>query len=283
MKTYLMFLALSALLASASAAAGCCGGETEGTGTLNVTVWGEEFIEEGIPAVEFEDGWPITFHKFIVLLHGVSAAREGAEDEALTALEGCAAFDLVKKGPATLASLEAAEGAYADTTYAIKPTAAECASTAGTAEPADAAMMVDKGYSVYLEGSAMKDGSEVAFAWGFARATLYSHCHSTAVVKDGGEATVQLTIHGDHFFYNSLVNPKAALEFQVIADADIDGDGTVSMEELKGLAGDDFKALDNYDVGDLTVDNLYDYLQEQSATIGHIDGEGHCDTAAASR
>jgi len=24
------------------------------------------------------------------------------------------------------------------------------------------------------------------------------------------------------------------------------------------------------------VENLYDYLAEQVATVGHIDGEGHC-------
>jgi len=280
MKTYLVIAALNALAVSVWAA-GCGGGEDEGTGTLNVTTWGEEFIEEGIPADVFEDGWAITFHKFIVVLHDVSVAEEGVEDEALAALEGCAVFDLVKKGPATLASLEAAEGEWSHTSYAVKPAAADCASDVGTADPEDAAMMVEKGYSVYLEGAAKKDGGEIAFSWGFAGATSYSPCHSTAVVKDGGEASVQLTIHGDHFFYNSLVNPEAALEFQVIADADADNDGNITMGELENFAGDDFKALDNYDVGDLGVDNLYDYLQAQSATIGHIDGEGHCETTPA--
>jgi hypothetical protein len=281
MKKYLVITAFCGLFVSVWSA-GCGEGNDGGAGILHVTAWGEEFIEQGIPAVEFDDGWAITFHKFIVLVHDVSVAQEGSEDEVLRALEGCAAFDLVKKGPAPLASLEATTGPWAHTAYAVKP-AVQCASAVGTAESADVAMMVDEGYSVYIEGTAVKGDVEMKFAWGFARGTLYYNCHSTAQVEDGGEATVQLTIHGDHFFYNSLVNPSATLEFQVITDCDADVDGKVSADELRTLAGDGFKALDNYDVGDLAVDNLYDYLQEQSATLGHIDGEGHCETAVVPR
>jgi len=49
---------LSALLLACSSA----------SGTVEVTAYGEEFIEEGIPAAEVDDGWNITFSRFEVTL-----------------------------------------------------------------------------------------------------------------------------------------------------------------------------------------------------------------------
>src|SRR5690606_24621185 len=51
--------ARTALVAAALAA--CAPGE----GTLEVSVYGEEFIEETIPADAFVDGWTVTFDKFL--------------------------------------------------------------------------------------------------------------------------------------------------------------------------------------------------------------------------
>jgi hypothetical protein len=275
MKGKWMILLCAAAVAAVEIA-GCDNEEGPGAGTLKFAIWGEEFIEEGIPAEEFDDGWAVTFDKFVVLVHDVSTGEEAGEEGRLTALTGCAAFDLAKPGPVVLATLDAEATPYHDTAYAIAPATA-CTAAVGTAEAADVEAMTQAGYSVYVTGHASKEGVEKSFAWGFSRATDYVHCHSEAEVTDGGEATIQLTIHGDHFFYNSLTNPEAGLAFQTLADADADGDGEVTMDELEAFGGDAFKALDNYDVGDLPVENLYDYLQEQSATLGHIDGEGHCE------
>ena len=41
-------------------------------GTVEVTVYGEEFIEEGIPAAEMADGWSITSSRFEVTLAEVT-------------------------------------------------------------------------------------------------------------------------------------------------------------------------------------------------------------------
>ncbi len=35
-----------------------------------------------------------------------------------------------------------------------------------------------------------------------------------------------------------------------------------------------------YDPGNADVDDLWAWLVAQSATLGHVDGEGHCDAAA---
>ena len=64
-------------------AAGC--GEAA-PGTVEVDVYGEDFIEEGIPAEEFADGWAVTFDTFLVTIgevavtagHGAPALSEPA-------------------------------------------------------------------------------------------------------------------------------------------------------------------------------------------------------------
>ena len=42
-------------------------------GTITATVYGEEFIEEGIPAEVFGDGWSVAFDKFVVSIGGAAA------------------------------------------------------------------------------------------------------------------------------------------------------------------------------------------------------------------
>ncbi len=52
------------------------------------------------------------------------------------------------------------------------------------------------------------------FAWGFTNGTVYSDCVSEIdgkeaegfIVANGGNEKVQLTIHGDHFFYDDLAS-----------------------------------------------------------------------------
>lgn len=265
------------LLALGLALFSCQGDEESGEGTLVLEIWGEEYIEDGIPATEFEDGWSVTFSKFVVLVHDPQAGPGTDDTGRQSFLPGCTAIDLVKKGPVVLDQMEVPSGEYHDTSYSIRPAEGDCRSAANAPGDLDLQNMADKGYSVLVAGNASKTGKEVSFEWGFTRETHYTHCASTAVVKAGEEASIQLTIHGDHLFYDSLTNPGAVLRFQVLAEADSNDDGDVTMEELAAFGGDTFKALDNYDVGGQPVETLYDYLQEQSATLGHIDGEGHCE------
>src|SRR5690606_6169038 len=53
-------VALSAMLL------GC--GDDAGEGSVSVSVWGEEYIEVGIPAGEFEDGWSVKYDRFLIAL-----------------------------------------------------------------------------------------------------------------------------------------------------------------------------------------------------------------------
>ncbi len=89
---------------------------------------------------------------------------------------------------------------------------------------------------------------------------------------------MQITIHGDHLFMDSLVEMEPSLRFDAIAAADADHDGDVTLEELEAVSQTAFEALDHYDVDpDSGITDLRAYLTYLATTVGHIDGEGHCE------
>ena len=93
-------------------------------------------------------------------------------------------------------------------------------------------------------------------------------------LEDGGTATIQLTIHSDHLFYDSAVSSDPVLRFAEIALADADGDDAVTQAELAAFS---LNTLATHGVGSLDIDNMWDYIHHMTTTLGHIDGEGHCD------
>jgi hypothetical protein len=108
------------------------------------------------------------------------------------------------------------------------------------------------------------------FAWEFTTPIVYADCETTTRVPDAGTGTFQVTVHADHLFYDSLVAEQPALGFDAIAAADLDFDDVITTDELAatGLAA--------YDPGNLPIDDLWAFLSAQAATMGHVDGEGHC-------
>ncbi len=250
---------------SAGLVLAACNGK--GEGTLRVEIYGEDFIEQGIAASDFADGWSVHFDAFLVCL--------GAVEGAGTRFEGMRIFDLTRPGPVEVVSGPADSGPIAPASYGVVPADASAENVNARQEDVDA--MVQGGYSVYVVGTATRDASTIRFAWGFDSATRYENCHAAHEVPDGGEGTMQITIHGDHLFMDSLVEEEPSLRFQAIAEADADGDGQVTAEELQAVSGTAFQALDHYDVApESGIDDLWAYLAYLATTVGHIDGEGHC-------
>lgn len=263
MKTWVLMMGL---LATGGAA---CSGEDAAEGTLAIEIWGEEFIEDGIPASAFVDGWTVTFDRFLVTIDGVAAARGEAAPDLRDDTQRV--FDLTAPGPHPLLTRPAPAGAYDHTTFRIRPAGA--AAIAGNATTADVDRMRTGGYSVVVEGTATRGTESKTFRWGFASDTVYDHCESGARLEARGAASIQLTIHADHLFYDDLVAEDPDVTFDVLARADTDGDGEVTSAELAAF---DITALPNYGTGSTSIDNLWDFIVALTATMGHIDGEGHC-------
>ncbi|MDA3864053.1 MAG: hypothetical protein PF689_09340 [Deltaproteobacteria bacterium] len=237
-------------------------------GVISIETWGEEFIEVGIPAEEFDDGWSITFDKFIVNLGQIHFNGQEFTTSYLV--------DLVQEGPHFLVDETTAVGAVEQFDYSLL--IADGSSENVNLENEDVQLMEENNYSLYVSGSATLDGSTLVFNWGFSESANYVNCHVAGEIEKDQETAVQLTIHGDHLFYTSLVDSEAGLGFDAIANCDTDEDGEITREELFNFSGIDFSSLDNYDVpGGSSIDNMWDYLAVQVKTVGHIDGEGHCE------
>lgn len=245
---------------------------TPDDGTLDVWIYGEEYIEQGIPAEEFVDGWSVRFEAFLVAISHVSAGSGSSP-----ALEDADArvFELARPtlGQGVLVTSAAVAGGFYDrVSYRIAPPPS--GALAGPGVNADLmSAMVAGGESLRVAGTATKDGRTVTFSWGFVAPVTYRDCRSRAHV-DGGAARVELTIHGDHLFFDDLFSPSPRLAFDLIAASDANADGEVTPAELRAR---DISGEARYQVGSTGISDLWGFIAHQATNVGHIDGEGHCD------
>lgn len=272
-----------------------------GRGTEIVTTYGEAYIEDRIPAdptgaAGFVDGWEVKYHKFLVNFHEVTFKDD--QGNVGYRLPKPIFFDNTKKGASgdkVLAEFQLDAQAWPDVSYQIAPAVADETLGEG-ADPADHQMMVENGYSLYVDAVATKtaaDGSQrtKTFKWGFKTATQYQQCQQTedgqnrfgVILTNGGTDTTQLTTHGDHLYYDRLQSSpdpavKTLLRFDEKADADDRGDanGDVTLQELCSLQFD----VTKYNASGLQVKSVGDFVIALARTVGHFRGEGECEVVA---
>lgn len=235
---------LKALPLLALALWGCGEEEDTGQGQVEIYAYGESFIEEGIPAQEMGDGWAVTFDAFEVQIEDVVVGG-------------------VALGQSQTLDLSQASGGQGQLLGTVTVTGGD---------HKDASYRISR---IEARGSAVKDGVTKTFDWVLDQDTAYSGCEAVTSVSEGGTASFQITVHADHLFYDSLVSEDPQVLFQALADADTDGDGAITQAELGAT---DIGAYDPGSAGD--VNDLWSWLLAQSQTVGHVDGEGHCDATS---
>ncbi len=276
----------------ALATAGC----SESPGTVEVSIWGEAFVEQEIgpargPADEagLQNGWTVTFTRFLV--HVADFTVASSTGAAGGALPGGRAYDLhtTTGSAAPYGTLpDIAAGRMDRVSFRLVPPTT--GSVRGNATEADLAALRAGGFSVYVEGQAARPGraAPVTFRWGFTNAVRFERCagdnHQPGLaIPSGGTARAQITVHGDHFFYDSLVgetdplgNSLTRLRFDALAAADANNDHEVTLDELAAV---DLTTLPTgqYGTGSLPgVNSLRDFVTTQVNSLGHFNGEGEC-------
>lgn len=249
-------------------AVACDESTDDGEATVRLSVYGEEFMEDRIPADEVVDGWEIDFSEFVVGLTDISVDGE--------ALAGSYVFDLTQSSNGAghpVADLTVPSGDVSTMGYRIAPAAAS--PDGGNASAEQQALMAGQGYSIYVSGTATRGGETKSFAWGFTNDTQYVNCGIDRSLAAGEEDGVEMTIHADHLFFDDLESEEPNVAFDIVARADADADGTVTLGELGGL---DITGEARYQVGSRSISDLGSFVEAQTALVGHFDGEGHCDT-----
>jgi hypothetical protein len=236
--------------------------------TWSLETWGEAFIEEGLPAEEFVDGCSATFDHFLVTV--ANPGLVGGSGEAVSDLPAETVWDLVGAGPHAIGASEVPATTYSRVDVTVGP--ASAAAAAGNATADQVAQLVDGGWSIHVAGELTCGARSAAFAWGFDTETTY-RCEPELTLAAGGQGSTEFTVHGDHLFYDALEDPEAGLRGEALLDAD-DGDGDLTQAELAAVA---LAPLGDYDVGGFSeVTDLAAFVEHQTTSVGHVDGEGHC-------
>jgi hypothetical protein len=259
-----------------------------GTGKLAFTTWGEEYIEDEIPPASaqvmgFVDGWTVKYSKFLVNFQNIRVAD--AQGEAAAAMAGSMLFDNHEPGIKSIIDFDGVEAkAWQAVSYEIAPVTRDT-ELSQSATQADQQLMIDGGFSLYVEATATKGDVAKHFAWGFPIGTRYEECHSEqdgkdeegVVVTNNNQLEVQLTTHGDHLYYDRLqASPdpeiETSLRFDTLADADTNDDGELTLEELHSRP---LNVL-LYDPSGLGAATQGAFVTSLARTVGHFRGEGEC-------
>jgi hypothetical protein len=281
-------------LISLTCLAVACGGSDDptgsgGEGSITFTTWGEEYIQDEIPASAdggFVDGWTVVYDEFLVNFQNIVVANQDG-DRAVAMAESLLFNNKVEGVKAVVDFSGVPARAWDRVSYEIAPVT-DATALSDSAIDADKAKMLAGGYSLYASGTATKGDVEKRFAWGFAQGTRYNECRSEqngreeegVVVTNNASLEVELTTHGDHLFYDRLqASPDpsimTSLRFDALAAADANADGEVTLEELNATPLDVLL----YDPSGLGAATHGAFVSQLARTVGHFRGEGECTVA----
>lgn len=280
-----------------AAAAGCAGP----TGDVIVLLDAEDSITEGLdPGDELEDvadGWTVRFSKYVVAIGDVrlerSAAGTEAHDHDVTVVDLAA----VPAGGLELTRFEALEVGNWDRFEYATPHPEADATRHPSVSQADFDAMVAGHWTYLVEGTLERAGGEscppdgacrpasrLTFRIGADVETLYGPCEAEdglpgVTVTEGG-ATVAITIHGDHLFFDAFPSGAEVIErrAQWLANADLDGDDAITSEELMAIDAAAIFPSDLYNLAGaaIPIETAWDFVRAQLTTQGHFQGEGEC-------
>ena len=233
---------------------------------IDLSVYGEAFVEEGIPAAEVSDGWRVEFEEFVIAVTDVRIEGEEAVE-----LEGSWVFDLARPSDGAghlLATLPVDRGEYDTLEYRFARPTGE---VAGNATDAQVARAVETGSALLVEATATRDDRNVHLSWAFPLDQGHRCELNLQARREGADA--EITVHADHLLLDDVsVDPEIAVT--LIADADADGDGIVTTTELAAV---DITTESRYQTDGLDIRDLHRYVGHLALTMGHVNGEGGCE------
>jgi hypothetical protein len=263
-----------------------------GEGTIRVNLKAEETITEGLSTGAEEENtkdYDVSYSKFIVTIGRVELGQASSgrqrKDETLYVV------DLTQIGEegVEIARFENVPPGQWDE-FGFETAAATPGTKAIEVSSADAQEMVEHGWTYWIEGTVARplaQGGPVDFVIQTDVPTSFYNCRHDGEpglsAVENRTTSGDVTIHGDHLWFNSFpTGSEGSVERRAawIVQADTDGDGKVSTEDLAALdATEVFTTQLGYSLDgpdEIVIDNALDFVRAQLATQGHFMGEGEC-------
>lgn len=274
-----------------SLAVGC----TERTGGLRVDVNGEEIATMGLPIgdIAFEDGWSIDFQHVYVAVQDFTIDGDGGPFP----LEAESTLVDLHEGPRTVWTFPSVPARrFSEVGYRIAPPSASTR-LLGSVTAATRDAMQSAGVSLHVLGTASHPthGSR-SIDLALPLTVHAERCESGAdgtsgiVVPESGTRVSEMTLHLDHLFLVSARAEESPLRFDAWAAA-ADDDGVITLEGLATQPLADLRGIDGGALVDadgepviyeppstgLPEPTLAAFVRAMANTIGHFEGEGHCE------
>ena len=277
---------------------GCGSSSTggSGNGNLSVVIGAEDTIPAGLNAgdgpEDIGDGFEIRFSRYIVAVGQVAMNQVGGSNPQESSVVAVADFtSLPSTQPELTAFSGIPTGQYTSFGFETPPPLADVGNINSVAQE-DIDAMVANGWSYIIEGTItqVSDDASKSFLIEADVPTVYSDCAVDGLqpgVNVAANSTADITIHGDHIFFNGF--PEEEGDVQRLASwlwsiEDTDGDEVLSRPDFE--AATDIGSLFPVPPGgayELTggpispIRNAWDFVRAQLGTQGHIRGEGECE------
>ncbi len=233
-------------------------------GTLVIRANGEDFVREGFTT---KDGWEVEFDNVYVSLADITAAQTDPpfdpeaggtlEAKAEVKVEGTQVVDLAEgdesADPVLVSEVEAPAGRFNALTWRMVP------AESGPSE----------GYTIWMQGTASKDGETLPFAIKVNEELAFT-CgdfigdERKGILAAGEEADLEATFHFDHLFGDG----------DAPADDGINT-GALGFEPLAALATNGVVDVDSAALQAGLSEADYITFLGILPSLGHV-GEGHC-------
>jgi len=273
------------------------GSSTGGNGNVQIFVVPEDSIAKGLePGTELEnvqDGWTITYDRYLVAVGNFRARRSDTGDTLSDPSVHILDLKLAPTSGYVVKELTDVSAVRWDKFGYDVPNAKAGATPLAPTTQADADFMIANGYSVYYEGAGEKGGKKTSFKWGFAAGTSFDDCASPDgvpgfAVPAGGTVQLKPTLHGDHQYFDNVTQGVEITKrlAQWLETCDKDANNELTIDELKKCdvvtalpqPPYDLTAVKDQD-GDGKI-SVFDYVSTQMRTFGDFQGDGECPTRA---
>jgi len=287
---------LCATLVVACSAAGCGSSSTGGNGNLSVVIAAEETIVDGLQAGEGDenilDGFDVNFVRYIAVIGNVAMAQvAGANPESSSVVAIADLTSLPTSLPELTSFSGISTGQY--TSFGLEtPAPDSTVININGVEQDDIDTMVANGWTYIIEGTItqVSDGATKDFLIEADVPTTYTDCAVDGMepgVNVASNSSVDVTLHGDHIFFNGFPEEEGNVQRLAqwlwdIEDANSDGVLTksdfVEATDVGSLFPSPPQGAYELTGGPISpIGNAWDFIRAQLGTQGHIFGEGECE------